>query len=439
MYDDRASTSTKRQGQSSRIRLVTGVARIARPIPIDRRACTSAKTVTPQEEICQRVAKLIGQLTYRTQQKAPEARDSVADDVCLAIAGSPFYAGVYCGYTRQARGCADGSMSCLVRSRLICQLIFFHASAEMLDPPSAACMKTRQPCEALEPGAFAVEAVERWALEKAWHLSADRFRLTSLWYIDFIIQHAPGERKTRYAARLAQSENYGIAFSLTSALRDIDEALALRESDHGLVGEDSRQILKDRRYRNDMDRTALIDLVMGHVSAVADDHAVLDQTRPEKYVLKSRLFSDEAEVVLKRKGVGAIKGGKPHVLVIGAMAGTIAALLARGYEVSATDMSPDVVGRNLGGVTVSHGAENRRLIEAADLAIITGMTLPNRSLPSIVEDAKRSNTSTMMWSVTGKNLGHYYIEHGVDCVVSDPLPFLMLPGPFTIGIWRRNR
>jgi hypothetical protein len=309
----------------------------------------------------------------------------------------------------------------------------------MLDAPSVSLTTLRQPHHALEPGAFALEAAEEWALEKARRLPADRFRLTSFWYIDFIIQHAPGERKTRYAARLAQSENYGIAFSLTSALRDVDHALSLQEADHDLVGEDCRQILKDRRYRNDMDRTALIDLVMGHFPAVRDDHVILDKTRPEKYVLKSRLFADEAELILGRKGSGAIKGSKPNVVVIGAMAGTIAALIARGFEVTATDMAHDVVGRNLGGVTVCHGTENRRLMEAADLAIITGMTLPNRTLPSIMEEAKTNNTSAMMWAVTGRNLGPYYVEHGVDCVISDPLPFLMLPGPASIGIWRRER
>ena len=45
-------------------------------------------------------------------------------------------------------------------------------------------------------------------------------------------------------------------------------------------------------------------------------------------------------------------------------------------------MSPDVVGKNLGGVTVRDATENGSLIEAADLAIITGMTLPNRTLPA---------------------------------------------------------
>jgi hypothetical protein len=299
----------------------------------------------------------------------------------------------------------------------------------MPDQQEAARTIFRQPRDALEPHAFALDMAERWALERAWRLSADRFRLTSFWYIDYIRQHVPGERKTRYTVRLAQSENYGIAFGPTSALREIDQAL---------VGEDSRQILKDRRFCDDIDRTALIDLVMGHVSAAAHHQVIFDQTLRDKYALRSRLFGDEADLILRRKGFDAIKGSKSRILVIGATAGIIGALVDRGFEVTATDMCPDVVGEKLGGVTVCDETENDRLIKAADLVIITGMTLPNQTLPVLIKAAKTHNTSTMIWAITGRNFGHYFTEQGVDCVISDPSPFLMLPGPATIGIWRRK-
>ena len=174
----------------------------------------------------------------------------------------------------------------------------------MRDSHAASFTPFRQPRYALEPHAFALEAAEQWALERASRLSADCFRLTSFWYIEYVRQHVPGERKTRYTMRLAQSENYGIACGLTSALRDTDHALAPRDTDHALVGEDGRKILKDRRYRTDMDRTALIDLVMGHFSAVADDQVILDQTLRNKYALRARLFADEAEVVTAAEGFG---------------------------------------------------------------------------------------------------------------------------------------
>ena len=78
-----------------------------------------------------------------------------------------------------------------------------------------------------------------------------------------------------------------------------------------------------------------------------------------------------------------------------------------------------------------------RGMEQADLAIITGMTLPNRTLPGLIELAKENNTSTIMWAISGRNFGHYYTEHGIDSVISDPSPFLLLPGPAMVAIWRR--
>jgi hypothetical protein len=300
-------------------------------------------------------------------------------------------------------------------------------------------MRFRQPREVLKPDGFTLERAEQWALEQTARLSADRFRLTSFWHIDYIRQHVPAERKTRYIARLAQAENYGIAFGLTLPLQDNTEhALALQDADRSLVGDDSREILKHRRYRTDIDRAALIDLVIGHSPAVANDKVILDHTLRDKHALRARLFADESEIVLRRKGSAAIKGREPYVLVIGATAGVIGALVTRGFKVAATDMSEDIVGENLGGVTVRRETENARLIEEADLVIITGMTLPTRALPRLIERAKTSNTSTMMWAITGKNFGSYYVEQGVDCVVSDPSPFLLLPGRASIEVWRRE-
>ena len=93
----------------------------------------------------------------------------------------------------------------------------------------------------------------------------------------------------------------------------------------------------------------MIDLVVGHVSAPASYQVVVDQVLREKYARRSRLFADEADAVLRRKGPGAIKGRKPCVLVIGATSGIIDALVTRGLDVSATDMSPDVLGKTSAG------------------------------------------------------------------------------------------
>ena len=42
----------------------------------------------------------------------------------------------------------------------------------------------------------------------------------------------------------------------------------------------------------------------------------------------------------------------------------------------------------------------------------------------------------MIWVVTARNFGDYYVDHGVDSVISDSAPFPLLPGPVAIRIWR---
>ena len=249
----------------------------------------------------------------------------------------------------------------------------------------------------------------------------------AFWYIDFFVQWVPEDRKTRYTVRLAQSENYGLACGFAPPKHDLNP---------DFVGKDTRQILRDKLYRDYLDRTALVDLLISNVSKPAHQRITLDDTIHAKYPGRSRKFADEAERVLQRKGSNTLKGSKPRAVVVGATAGIIDELIKRGLEVSAADLSPEVVGKKLGGVTVCDGkVANAKLIKEADLAIITGMTLSNRTLPGLLKLAKKYNTSTMIWAITGKNFGYYYTEHGVDCVISD---FLMLPGPATLTIWRRN-
>ena len=192
----------------------------------------------------------------------------------------------------------------------------------------------RQPGRALVPQAFTLEALQHWALDRTSRLAADRFRLTAFWDVDYVRQQVPGERKTRYAMRLAQAENYGIAF---------DHSSPRQACDPNLIGEDSRHILKDRRYRDNIDRTALIDLTVGEVAAPGHE-VTFNQTMRDKYASRARLFADEAALVLRRKGVHANKGTKPHIHVAGATAGILIALLFSGFKVTATDLSGDVVG-----------------------------------------------------------------------------------------------
>jgi hypothetical protein len=98
------------------------------------------------------------------------------------------------------------------------------------------------------------------------------------------------------------------------------------------VGEDSREIIKACRHRDDIDRAALVDLIIGHVSSAPSHEVTLSETLSEKYALRSRLFADEAEDALRRKGSSECKRSHPRTHIIGATAGMIRALLRVGLK-----------------------------------------------------------------------------------------------------------
>jgi len=282
----------------------------------------------------------------------------------------------------------------------------------------------------LGSSAFSLEAAEKWALERSENLPDELFRLTAIWYINFVRHPVLGERKTRYTVKLAQAQNYGISMSLSPNLP---------EPNANLVGQDGRQVLKNGMWGDEIERTALVDLVISYVSRPADQQIRLQGSQHAKYQARSTIFADEVASVLQTKGSKYFKGNKPRVLVIGATAAIIRALLSRGFDVSATDLAPEIIGHELGGVKIQSGeGANEQLIAEADLAVVTGMTLPNGTLPSIVEQAAKYNTSILIWAITGRNFGDYYTENCVDTVISDPSPFLHLPGAATVAIWRKK-
>jgi hypothetical protein len=291
-------------------------------------------------------------------------------------------------------------------------------------------MILRQPKDALIPSAFSLEAAERWAVDRAISLPGDAFRLRALWSVSYVVQAQPGERKTRYTMRIAQAEGYGRSGGLGPGLPDPDP---------DLVGEDTRRILSERLWRSDNDRFAITDLVLGQVSRLADERIVLDDAFHGKYVARAKIFADEVNHLLQRRGMEQHTARPPRVVVVGATAGILSSLVRAGLEVRATDLSPDIVGRTLGGIEVLDGrTANVGLMKDSDVAIVTGMTLTNGTLPDLMNLAKTHNTSTIIWAITGKNFGHYYTDHGVDSVISDPSPFLLLPGPMPMSIWRRH-
>jgi uncharacterized protein (DUF4213/DUF364 family) len=109
------------------------------------------------------------------------------------------------------------------------------------------------------------------------------------------------------------------------------------------------------------------------------------------------------------------------------------------FEVSAFDYAPDLVGSRVHGVAVQNGRRTLAGVRAADVALVTGMTLWNGSLDRILGTARRAGTKLVLFAETGAHFAEEYCRMGVDCVVSEPFPFyLVCGGPSTLNVHRRH-
>jgi uncharacterized UPF0146 family protein len=154
----------------------------------------------------------------------------------------------------------------------------------------------------------------------------------------------------------------------------------------------------------------------------------------DKTAVRTRIIADEALRLL-----GHVCGRRPKVLNVGVVGNVIRDLSERGCEVQATDLEPEMIGREVHGVRVEDGYRTHQLVAQADLAIVTGMTIATDSLGLILEAARASGTKLLIFAETGANFGQEYCRTlGVDTVVSEPFPFYIFQGTSTIEVFRKE-
>jgi uncharacterized UPF0146 family protein len=130
---------------------------------------------------------------------------------------------------------------------------------------------------------------------------------------------------------------------------------------------------------------------------------------------------------------------KPRVVNVGVVGNLVSGLAARGCEVLATDLEPEMIGKVVSGVEVQDGTRTFDFVRDADLAVVTGMTLATDSLDLIISEARQAGTKLLIFAETGANFGEEYCRTlGVDTVVSEPFPFYIFQGLSTIEVYRNG-
>jgi hypothetical protein len=125
------------------------------------------------------------------------------------------------------------------------------------------------------------------------------------------------------------------------------------------------------------------------------------------------------------------------VVNVGAVASIIAELQSWGHAVTATDLDPSLVGKQICGIEVISGVRTAEVVAESDVAVVTGMTVSNGTIDNIIEAARGSGTQIIMFAESGASFAGVYLSQGIDCVISERFPFYIFQGASEIGIHRR--
>jgi hypothetical protein len=265
------------------------------------------------------------------------------------------------------------------------------------------------------------EILKEQALKKTAHFKPEDFTIRGLWKVDLAFKPNPDERTFRYNFLVAQTMGQGSCYC--------DKTLEINE---GLLGRDAREIISEMSCYE----IALLDSIYASIPKTPATVFELRGNSVEKAVSRGGIIVDEVDRLLKRISPSP---GDTTVVNIGVVGNLIKALKDKGYNVIATDLDDELVGKSIHGVEVEHGSRNYQHIGEADLAVITGMTLTTDALNDIVHVCQENDTRLVMFAETGANFGEEYCRTiGVDVVVSEPFPFYIFQGLTRIEIYRRE-
>ena len=107
----------------------------------------------------------------------------------------------------------------------------------------------------------------------------------------------------------------------------------------------------------------------------------------------------------------------------------------RGMRVCGVDMSDDLIGQQSGGSCIAAPDRTEELIAEADIALITGMAIVNDTMETLLMSCKKAGAVAIVYGQTGSNFAPFYLENGVDCVISEPFPLYTIPGRSEIRIF----
>lgn len=255
------------------------------------------------------------------------------------------------------------------------------------------------------------------------NISEDQLIIRGLWSVDCLFKPNIKERTFNYKFIVAQTIGQGCAYSMVTNY-DVKYLESLMGKNY-----------LDLKLEDTALEVAILDAIYSTLQRKPDSVVELNGTSVDKAEDRAKVVAEEAIRLLDNKN---LKGEKPLVLNVGVVGNIIKELIDKDIDVIGADFDSEIVGKKLfGRAEIIHGDNTLEMIKKCDVAIITGMTLTTNTLDDIIHTAKKHNTKLVMFAETGSNLGDFYVQNGVDCVVGEPFPFYIFQGKNTINIFRK--
>ena len=268
-----------------------------------------------------------------------------------------------------------------------------------------------------------LKTLSEWILNATKDMPAEDMRIEGSWLLNLNYQPFIGERLFEYDVAIIQVQATGAAYSGYGTLN--------KSELNSLVGNDAREMITDKYSPVNI---ALLDAMFASLSPQADEEFLF--SGKDKAGQRADIICNEVQNMCSKK----LLPGRPKVVNVGAIGCIIEKLSKQDMIVTATDLDETIIDKELCGVKIADAAlYGDKMIAEADLAIITGMTVSNGSLPEIIKIAKANNTKIMMVAETGSGFGRAYCDlFDIDVVVSEPYPFYIFKCYSEIKIYRKG-
>ncbi|MDF2674031.1 MAG: hypothetical protein K0R09_2299 [Clostridiales bacterium] len=256
------------------------------------------------------------------------------------------------------------------------------------------------------------------------NISEEQLIIRGLWSVDCLFKPNIKERTFNYKFIVAQTIGQGCAYSMVTNY-DVKYLETLMGKSY-----------LDLKLEDTALEVAILDAIYSTLQRKPDRVVELNGNSVDKAEDRAKVVAEEAIMLIDNNN---LKNEKPLVLNVGVVGNIIKELVDRDIDVIGADFDKEIVGKKLfGKAEVIYGDRTLEMVKKCDVAIITGMTLTTNTLDEIINTARSHNTKLVMFAETGSNLGDFYVQNGVDCVIGEPFPFYIFQGKNTINIFRKR-